>query len=859
MSWFSDAWDAVTWVADRAGDGIKAVSDAAGDVIKGAGDAIVKVVDYGADVVRAIAKDPIPTLLRYGAMAVGASFGIPPYVTSAAITAAQGGKLEDIALSAATSYATTSFMADTQIGADLKNYTVNEWSGDFTDSMTKTFNLPLDTAMQVAKVSNAALTSSLVGGINAAITGKSIAQGISSGFTSGLVYSGTNSYFDSVNKDPSWGFSPQALNLMKGVTSTALNTAISGKGDPAEAVGNYIAYASLNMAGSELWNKTKNTYNTFTEKTKDLKSSSDNVTALQTEYENKLKESEDLRVAINKDSADYQKIIEDKYTPFKTNYDNLITKYDKKVKDYNSIKESYEYNVDTYNNNTIISASSKASILASIRDAETVTLPKYAAEANALADQAAKLYVDNKPILDSLEAKSAAINDNVEEFNSIKYDIEAPTGGVRNEKNPYHNFFGSADNRNTAQKLKDASDKYQADYETWAAAQSEADKSAENYTKALAEVATRDATIDAVNSGAITATKQDDGDWVLSNGMTLTKDGEFIQEGVQQFTSAVGINQKPLDLTRMGGEQTAALGKDQITDTPLIPLEEAPPLPDNTVTEVLTDAGLVDGSKDEDLTIPAASDQDFQAAVDRSTTDDKPIEDVLTDAGLVDESKDDNTLGGLGLSVPKNTPLGDLSSPINEGTVTDLSPSDMGGGTGLLSTGDVALPSLPSMGGGSGLSVPTNTIIGDKDSPINDPDVLANVVPGTVTETGVTALDKSVPLGDPNSFINTGTLPKSVTPATPVKPTTPVKPAAPVTPTTPTAVAPAAVATEDASRTDNLVDEILGFDVSADFDPLWLLNDRTQAKTTKIASGGYLDDLLADPTSFNDLLRILRS
>jgi hypothetical protein len=825
-------FQAFNWLADRVGDGVRAVGDVAGDVlrpigdvagdaIKGIGNAVVKVVDYGADTVRAIAKDPLPTLLAYAGMAVG----IPPYITSAVITAARGGNLEDIAKSAAISYATTSFMSNTQIGADIQNYTTNSWAGDFTDSMVQNFDLPLDTAMQVYKVASSTLNSSLTGGINAALTGKSVAEGISSGFVSGLAYSGTNSYFDSVNKDPSWGFSPKALELMKGATTTALNTAILGKKDangklidPAQAVGNYIAYAGLNMAGSELYKKANNAYDNFTKATTDVDKAGSKYSVADEQYKTKLKESEVLRVAINNDSSAYQKIIDEKYTPFKTKYEDLISEHGKEVANYNATKDYYNFTpTETL--------------------AQDLTI--YANRANALSDQANKLYADNKSMLNELTTQSAAINNNVEKFSAIKDDIGAPAGSIHEDNSFFaklnSNIRGTPlaiiDDRNTAQKLKDASDAYQARYDAWSATKATADQSAETYTKALAEVATRDATVDALNSGVITSTQKDaDGNYILSNGMTLNKDGTFFQDGVQQFTNAVGINQRPLDLTRMDGGQTAALGNGQVTATtpeatPLIPLEEAPPLPDNTVTEVLTNAGLVDGAKD------------------------------------------DNTLGGLGLSVPKNTPLGDLSSPINEGTVTDLRPSDMGGGTGLLSTGDVALPSLPSMGGGSGLSVPTNTIIGDKDSPINDPDVLANVVPGTVTEAGVTAPDKSVPLGDPNSFINTGTLPKLVTPVTPKTPVVPKTPTTPVKPTTPAAVTPAAVtpaavtpaATEEASRTDNLVDEILGFDVSAKFDPLWLLKDRTQANTTKIASGGYLDDLLADPTSFNDLLRILRS
>jgi hypothetical protein len=56
-----------------------------------------------------------------------------------------------------------------------------------------------------------------------------------------------------------------------------------------------------------------------------------------------------------------------------------------------------------------------------------------------------------------------------------------------------------------------------------------------------------------------------------------------------------------------------------------------------------------------------------------------------------------------------------------------------------------------------------------------------------------------------------------------------------------------------------LVTEGTGFDVAADFDPLWFSNYRKKAKAPKIASGGYLNDLMADSTSFDDLLRTLRS
>jgi hypothetical protein len=52
---------------------------------------------------------------------------------------------------------------------------------------------------------------------------------------------------------------------------------------------------------------------------------------------------------------------------------------------------------------------------------------------------------------------------------------------------------------------------------------------------------------------------------------------------------------------------------------------------------------------------------------------------------------------------------------------------------------------------------------------------------------------------------------------------------------------------------DKRVKEGTGFDVSAEFDPLWF------AKARKAATGGYLDNLMATPTSFEELLKILRN
>jgi hypothetical protein len=98
--------------------------------------------------------------------------------------------------------------------------------------------------------------------------------------------------------------------------------------------------------------------------------------------------------------------------------------------------------------------------------------------------------------------------------------------------------------------------------------------------------------------------------------------------------------------------------------------------------------------------------------------------------------------------------------------------------------------------------------------------------------------------------------------------TTADAPSAP-TVSTPTPVASVASATPTqlaalAHLHPNIATEGTGFDATRGFDPSWFSRDAAQKataakdNTVKIASGGYLDSLLAQPTSFEDLLRTLR-
>ena len=139
-----------------------------------------------------ITDNPLSVMLQV----VGAFFGVPPYITAGVITAAQGGDLGDIAKSAAISYVAGEALQSTGVGQQISEFTKN-LGVDFTNTLMKDFDFKPDTMVAISKAATAGMNSSIVGGINAAISGKSVMDGITSGLTSGLISSGTSSYFDS--------------------------------------------------------------------------------------------------------------------------------------------------------------------------------------------------------------------------------------------------------------------------------------------------------------------------------------------------------------------------------------------------------------------------------------------------------------------------------------------------------------------------------------------------------------------------------------------------------------------------------------------------------------------------------------
>ena len=87
-------------VAEAIGGAVSDVFEAAGDAVSDVGKAVESVGKSVGNIAENIAQNPIPTLIAVAGQAVG----IPAPLTAAALTAAQGGSIQDIALSAAASY-----------------------------------------------------------------------------------------------------------------------------------------------------------------------------------------------------------------------------------------------------------------------------------------------------------------------------------------------------------------------------------------------------------------------------------------------------------------------------------------------------------------------------------------------------------------------------------------------------------------------------------------------------------------------------------------------------------------------------------------------------------------------------------
>jgi len=217
---------------------VNTVVDAVGDVVEAVGDVVEKVVDKVGDTVQAVINDPLPTLLSVA----GSFVGIPPAVTMAAVTAARGGDLEDIVLSAGTAYFAP------QVGSAISS-TV---SSSFIEAG---FN---ETFSQVASNS---ISKGLVNGTIAEIKGGSFDDGFAGGFTGGMVSGGVSEVASYVKDDVIELAQESGLDLKQSTAlynagtrafSAGVTSEVTGRGDFAtsftnSAVGSGVDYGARSL------------------------------------------------------------------------------------------------------------------------------------------------------------------------------------------------------------------------------------------------------------------------------------------------------------------------------------------------------------------------------------------------------------------------------------------------------------------------------------------------------------------------------------------------------------------------------------------------------------------------------------
>lgn len=220
--------DVVEDVGDFVGDVVETVGDVVEDVVDVVGDVVEKV----GDVVEAVIENPVPVLVSIA----GQMVGIPAPITMAALTAAQGGSIEDIVLSAGTAY-----FAPTVVS-----------------SLSETFAPALLEAVgneTVANVVAESTSKALVSGTLAEVKGGDFEDGFAGAFTGSLVNSSLGEFTDEFVKDDVLAMAEEngidiktANNFILGANK-AVSAGVSaevGGGDFATAFTNSVANQSIN-------------------------------------------------------------------------------------------------------------------------------------------------------------------------------------------------------------------------------------------------------------------------------------------------------------------------------------------------------------------------------------------------------------------------------------------------------------------------------------------------------------------------------------------------------------------------------------------------------------------------------------
>lgn len=305
-----DAVDLVSDTGDAVGDVLSDVGKGVEKVVSSVGNAADKVITGIGKTVDNILKDPLPTIelivLTYYLGPEGAALveteAAAAAIASAAVSAANGGKLEDIALNAATAYAGAKIggAAGAEAGTAAKAAELSAAE----QAMIK---------QVVASSSSTAATTALRGG--------SFEQVLSSGVT-GAVSSYVNA---SMAKQ---GFTQTDNKLVAGAVSRATSAILNGK-SVSDAIGQSIAATTI-AAGLQ-------------GKIGDLNKNNEIGSSLMTKYES-LKQSADDYFVNNK-IDELQAQAQKEYTAAtaaRDSYSTLKSEFDTAYKTYNDNKALYE-------------------------------------------------------------------------------------------------------------------------------------------------------------------------------------------------------------------------------------------------------------------------------------------------------------------------------------------------------------------------------------------------------------------------------------------------------------------------------------------------------------------------------------
>lgn len=258
-----------------------AVVDAVGDVVEAVGDVVEKVVDKVGDVVEAVIDNPLPVLLSVA----GSFIGIPPMVTNALVTAAQGGDLGDIVLSAGVSY-----LAPVA-----------------TNAVSSTLSSAIGDAIVNEAVSDAVVNSVSKGLVNGAISeirGGDFEDGFAGGFTGGMVGAGVNEVADFVKPEiveamDSVGLDASTATAIANAGTKALTSGITseitGRGDFATSFTNSLVNSGANIAANSITNSISDQFTAATDVDKQITGADNGDTKDQDELKTELADAWDNR------------------------------------------------------------------------------------------------------------------------------------------------------------------------------------------------------------------------------------------------------------------------------------------------------------------------------------------------------------------------------------------------------------------------------------------------------------------------------------------------------------------------------------------------------------------------------------